>query len=161
MDFDFLLLVGIGFFLVVIIRGIFFSKKAYQLRVKSILNLQQEIRSLVYERSAKFFIIEFDEYYIQYSKLPDTPDIYCEAVSNEYLSKDSELTKDQYEQIGKFQFILPGEKDDEGNTSNNFFKFYTKLEDENIELLLSELETLISDIYQYKEDIFTVKVNAK
>lgn len=161
MNFEFLLLVGIGFFLIVLIRAIFFTKKAYELKVKSILNLQQEVRSLLYERSADFFIVEFGSYFIQYSKLPGTSDVYCMAVSNEFLSKEIHLSDIQYKLMAKNHFILPGEKDEEGNSSQNFFKFYSKNNDESVERLMSELAILIHDVYQYEKDFYSVKVNAK
>lgn len=160
MNFDFLLLVGIGVFLVIIIRGIFFSKKAYQITVRSTLNLQQAVRAIIHEKSADFFIIEFDQYYIQYSKFPDSKDVYCSAISNEYLSPEFHLSEDQYDQMKKLDYILPGEQDEENNSSKNFFKFYLVANEENIDQLVSEMEAIIQDIYKCETDTFKVRVNS-
>lgn len=162
MDFYFLLLVGIGFFIVLFLRSIFNRNKAYQLQVKGILALQQEVRSLLREKSVTHFIIEFNNYFIQYSKLPDATDIYCNAVSNEFLSEEHDLSEDKHALMKDYGFYIPGEKDDEGNSSQNFFAFYSRQSEDHINVLLETLEKIMRDVYGYElNSIVLIKVNTR
>lgn len=160
MDFDFLLLVGIGFFIVLFVRSIFNKNKAYQLRVRGILALQQEVRSLLREKSVTHFKIEFGDYFIQCSKLPDTTDVYCNAVSNEFLSEEHYLSEDQYALMKDYGFYIQGEKDDEGNSSKNFFAFYSRQGDDQINVLVEDMGNILAEAYHYPQnEIVDIKVN--
>ena len=162
MYWTFLLLVGIGVFIVAVIRSVTSKNKSYQLEVRGLLGLKQELRSLSRDNHVQYFIIEFGDYYIQFSKFPDTQEVICESVSNEYLLEEFHLTDHQYGTMKGKGFYLPGEKDEEDNSSKNFFRFYSIDKDVEIDQLLFDLESIMTEVYGYQNNhVLHIKVNPK
>ena len=159
MDFEFLVYLSFGILVVSAIRYIIKRKKQLHIELKSIDDLKNAMKEFIPRRDLDFMIVDFEPYYIQYAKFPDSHDFMCECVSNNYLSNGNLLNDNQYQLLSTYGFYAPGEKDEEGNKSQNFFKFYTCSNQEETDYLLSELEKLIFDVYEHTSDTFRFKMN--
>lgn len=159
MDFEFLVYVSFGILIISIIRYIIKKRKELHIELKSIDDLKPVMKEIIPRRDLDFMIVDFAPYYVQYAKFPDSFDFMCECVSNNYLSDENLLDDNQYQLLSQFGFYAPGEIDEEGNKSQNFFKFYTCSNQEEINQLLSELEKIMLDVYQHSSDTFRFKVN--
>jgi hypothetical protein len=58
------------------------------------------------------------DYYIQISAVKDDTEVYCEAISNNYLPKENQLTMPQINQLKSLNWEEPASPQD--NYSNNF-----------------------------------------
>jgi hypothetical protein len=161
MVYGFLILIGFGFFLVVVIQSFKEKDKNYPLEVLDMLTLKIELKSILSNRRTKHCIVEFGEYHVQFTMLPKVPMAIFEGVSNEYLAKEFYLTEVQYELMKSKGFYMPNEKDQEGNSSQNFFK-YQSLKRQELDEFLEELERIMIDVYQYQTNhIIRLKVNSR
>jgi len=108
------------------------------------------LKSIFKSSRIKYYIIEFDEYYIQYLILKKANLLHCEIISNEFLEEKAKLKNTQIEEILNLNFLKPNTK---GNRSKNFLKIYRTEKENKKEKVINELIYLIEKI-GIKEDSF-------
>jgi len=96
-----------------------------------------------------YLVIDFSSYYIQYMGWANSSELFCEAMSNEFIEESKKLTTNQIDKINKLGFKEPF-IDSDKNKSPNYSKYYKTDSDRNIELIFEEMIYLITDIYNSK-----------
>jgi hypothetical protein len=97
-----------------------------------------------------YLIIEFDSYYIQYKGFEKSKEFYAEIVSNEFLNETKKYSENQIEEILNFEFSKPNEKDNDGNISPNFTKWYNSKTKNEIESIHKELIGILKSVFGLK-----------
>jgi hypothetical protein len=92
-------------------------------------------------------IIEFDSYYIQYKGFVNSKEFYSEIVSNEFLNETKKYSENQIEEILNLEFSKPNEKDNDGNVSPNYTKWYNLTTINEIEFIHKELIRILKSIF--------------
>ncbi|EDM43350.1 hypothetical protein SCB49_01307 [unidentified eubacterium SCB49] len=98
----------------------------------------------------EYLIIEFDSYYIQYKGFIETKEFYAEIVSNEFLNENKKYSEIKIEEILNLEFSKPNEKDNEGNVSPNYSKWYKSETKNEIEFMHKELIRILKSIFKMK-----------
>jgi hypothetical protein len=97
-----------------------------------------------------YLIIEFDSYYIQYKGFAKSEEFYAEIVSNEFLNETKKYSENQIGEILNFEFTKPNEKDNDGNISPNFTKWYNSKTKNEIEFIHKELIGILKSVFGLK-----------
>ena len=100
----------------------------------------------------KYFVIDFNDYYIQFMRFDESQEFYCESVSNEFLTEQAKLNQEQIDKILEIYFRKPNEKDTEGNSSPNYSKFYKADKNSDLIEIYNELIYLMTVIYGIGND---------
>ena len=98
----------------------------------------------------EYLIIEFDSYYIQYKGFVNSKEFYAEIVSNEFLNETKKYSENQIEKILNLEFSKPNEKDNDGNVSPNYTKWYKSKTKNEIEFIHKELIGILESIFGLK-----------
>ncbi len=98
----------------------------------------------------EYLIIEFDSYYIQYKGFIKSKEFYAEIVSNEFLNENKKYSESKIEEILNLEFSKPNEKDNEGNVSPNYSKWYKSETKNEIEFIHKELIRILKSIFNMK-----------
>ncbi|MBB6005553.1 TY-Chap domain-containing protein [Arcicella rosea] len=91
---------------------------------------------------SNYFVIDITkDYYIQAASSKGAEDVFCEAVSNQYLSKESKLSEEQLAKLKQIGWNTP--------TENNVNFFIERPANNNaaIEALANFISTTISTVY--------------
>ena len=98
----------------------------------------------------EYLIIEFDSYYIQYKGFIKSKEFYGEIVSNEFLNENKKYSESKIEEILNLKFSKPNQKDNEGNVSHNYSKWYKSETKNEIEFIHKELIRILKSIFNMK-----------
>ncbi len=94
---------------------------------------------------SNYFVIDITkDYYIQAASSKGAEDVFCEAVSNQYLSKESKLTDEQLAKLKQIGWNTPTE------SNVNFFIERPANNKEAIEALANFISTTVSAVYSSK-----------
>ncbi|MEA5403400.1 hypothetical protein VB776_10765 [Arcicella sp. DC2W] len=94
---------------------------------------------------SNYFVIDITkDYYIQAASSKGAEDVFCEAVSNQYLSKESKLTDEQLAKLKQIGWNTPTE------SNVNFFVERPANNKEAIEALANFISTTVSAVYSSK-----------
>lgn len=94
---------------------------------------------------SNYFVIDITkDYYIQAASSKGAEDVFCEAVSNQYLSKESKLTDEQLTKLKQIGWNTPTE------SNVNFFIERPANNKEAIEALANFISTTVSAVYSSK-----------
>ena len=92
-----------------------------------------------------FVIVSCGDFYVQFASSRGSQELYCEAVSNEYLSKDKRLAPDRIDRLEQLGFDL----DDSSSQYSRQFKISG--ESEVHELARTALN-ILADVYGCRRD---------
>ena len=98
----------------------------------------------------EYVIIEFNSYYIQYKGFVNSKEFYAEIVSNKFLNESKKYSENQIEEILNLEFLKPNNKDNDGNISPNYTKWYKSETKNEIELIQKELIRILTTIFGLK-----------
>lgn len=111
--------------------------------------LTEELRRLVREgEDGAFLIVETDDYYVQFLlEREDSKELYCEAVSNAYLSPSVQLDDERTNHLIEMGFELP-------DNDSNFQRSY-KLDGsgEQLREVASTFIKVLADVYEVGERV--------
>ncbi|MET3127277.1 hypothetical protein ABID42_002383 [Arcicella rosea] len=94
---------------------------------------------------SNYFVIDITkDYYIQAASSKGAEDVFCEAVSNQYLSKESKLTDEQLAKLKQIGWNTPTE------SNVNFFTERPANNNVAIEALANFIATTVSAVYSSK-----------
>ena len=110
------------------------------------------LKTLVKKPDLKYYVIDFNDYFIQFMRFKESDEFYCEIVSNEFLNEQTKLNQEQIDKILEIYFRKPNEKDTEGNTSPNYSKFYKAEKKSDLTDIYNELIYLMTEIYGIEND---------
>lgn len=103
--------------------------------------LAQNLARLIAEGdSSSFLVVEAGPVYIQFAVGRGKKEVYCEAVSNQFLPADLRLSDDQVAQLRRLGFQEPG-------ASPNFSRTFSLAEEAEIHELAHLTCQILSSIY--------------
>ena len=106
------------------------------------------LKSIEKKQDGSFVILDFENYYLQYLLLTNSGEIWCEAVSNEFLKVKDTLSNIQIERLLNEGFIKPYENDKHGNQMANYRKLYKATSTNDFIMIIDEGIRIIEEIYE-------------
>ena len=96
-------------------------------------------------------IVEFENYYVQYLSFPKSTEWYCESVSNHFLEIHKHRKKENELKLTNLGFLLPNTKDNEGNISKNYSKFYKAENEKDYEFMYNDLTYIFTQVFKISD----------
>ena len=144
------ILIGIIGILTVLKKWNFKKSKIYKWKTEKEKFEKDFTEILSKNPNLEYLIIEFDSYYIQYKGFVNSEEFYAEIVSNEFLNETKKYSENQIEEILNLEFSKPNEKDNDGNISPNYTKWYKSKTRNEIEFIHKELIGILKSIFGLK-----------
>lgn len=92
-----------------------------------------------------FVIVSCGDLYVQFAGSRGSKELYCEAVSNEYLSKDRQLSPDRIDRLEKLGFDLD-------DSSSQYSRKYRIADDSEVRELARTTLNILADVYGCRRD---------
>ena len=96
-------------------------------------------------KESTFLVVSAGDVYMQFLAMPGREEIYCEAVSNEFLPGKSRLSDSAVKQLREFGFAEP-------SGSPNFARVFVLAGDKDLTALARLTFLILSDIYGVAPD---------
>lgn len=144
------ILIGIIGILAVLKKWNFEKSKTYNWETEKEKFEKDFTEILTKKPNLEYLIIEFDSYYIQYKGFAKSKEFYAEIVSNEFLNEAKKYSENQIVEILNHEFSKPNEKDNDGNVSPNYSKWYNSKTKNEIEFIHKELIGILESIFGLK-----------
>src|SRR5690242_8750206 len=87
-----------------------------------------------------FVIVSCGDLYVQFAGSRGSKELYCEAVSNEYLSKDQQLSPDRIDRLEKLGFDLD-------DNSSQYSRKFRIADDSEVRELARTTLNILADVY--------------
>lgn len=92
-----------------------------------------------------FVIVSCGDLYVQFAGSRGSKELYCEAVSNEYLSKDQQLSPDRIDRLEKLGFDLD-------DNSSQYSRKFRIADDSEVRELARTTLNILADVYGCRRD---------
>ena len=104
------------------------------------------LRKLTIDGGAdNFVIISCGDLYVQFAGSRGSKELYCEAVSNEYLSKDDQLSPDRIDRLEQLGFDLD-------DSSSQYSRKFRIADDSEVRELARTTLNILADVYGCRRD---------